>query len=62
MRIKNWTLTVVWEDGTTDDVSCEICESIARDIENFCEFWEEAHNEYGGCAICGEEGECEHEL
>lgn len=45
MRVKNWTLTVVWEDGTTNDVSCEICESTARDIENFCEFWEEAHNE-----------------
>ena len=45
MRIKSWSLVVVWEDGTTNDVSCEICESTARDIENFCEFWEEAHNE-----------------
>jgi hypothetical protein len=51
MRIKSWELKLTWEDGTENDVSCNVSVYIVKAIEEFCDYWEEKYGEEG------EEGE-----
>lgn len=58
MKIKSWELKLTWEDGDENDVSSYIPEGLARDIEQFIDYWEE---EYGEEERTEEEGEGEGE-
>jgi hypothetical protein len=45
MKIKSWELKLTWEDGTENDVSCNVSVYIAKAIEEFCDYWEEKYGE-----------------
>ncbi len=45
MRIKSWTLTLTWEDGTENDVSCYVPTYTSKAIEQFADYWEEKYND-----------------
>lgn len=45
MRIKAWALTLTWEDGTENDVSCYVPTYTSNAIEQFADYWEEKYND-----------------
>ena len=47
MKIKSWELKLTWEDGTENDVSCNVSAYLARAIGEFCDYWEEKYGEEG---------------
>lgn len=57
MRIKSWALTLTWEDGTENDVSCYVPEYTSKAIEEFADWWEERYGEDGEDEEDGEDGE-----
>ena len=46
MKIKSWKLEFTWEDGTVNDVSNYVPSHTSGAIENFCDYWEEKHNDH----------------
>ena len=47
MRVKSWELKLTWEDGTENDVSCNVSVYIVKAIEEFCNYWEEKYGDDG---------------
>lgn len=45
MKIKSWTLTLTWEDGTENDVSNYVPMHTSNAIEQFVGYWEEKYND-----------------
>ena len=45
MKIKSWKLELTWEDGTENNVSCYVPTYTIKAIEDFCDYWEEKHND-----------------
>jgi hypothetical protein len=45
MKIKSWTLTLTWEDGTENDVSCYVPVYLVKAVEEFIDYWEEKYSD-----------------
>ena len=45
MKIKSWTLTLTWEDGTENEVSSYVPTYLNNAVEEFIDYWEEKYND-----------------
>ena len=45
MKVKEFKLEVIWEDGTVNDVSNYIPSYLSDSIDVFCEYWEAKHGD-----------------
>jgi hypothetical protein len=45
MKIKSWALTLTWEDGTENDVSCYVPMYTIKAIEQFADYWEDKYKD-----------------
>ena len=45
MRITGWNLNAQWDDGDFQDISCDVSEFTAKDIDYLCTCLEEKYNQ-----------------
>ena len=43
--IKAWQLTLIWDDGTENDVANYVPVHLSQAVEEFINYWEEKYND-----------------
>lgn len=43
--IKSWQLTLIWEDGTENEVANYVPVHLSQAISEFADYWEEKYND-----------------